>query len=88
MLYSPACIGEGVDALLREEGGHGRRGEGRGRKRRRGPLISAWQILNSERTANTLSGTDSSHLVKKLWSQILLETERNNNYIDKKRWRW
>lgn len=50
--------------------------------------ISAWQILNSERTANTLSGTDSSRLVKKLWSQVLLETERNNNnnnnnYIDK-----
>ena len=32
--------------------------------------------LNSERTANTLSGTDSSHLVKKLRSQILLETEK------------
>lgn len=31
-----------------------------------GGLISAWQMLNSKRTANTLSGTDSSHLVKKL----------------------
>lgn len=35
-------------------------------------VISAWQNLNSKRTANTGSGTDSSRL--KNWSQVL-ETE-------------
>lgn len=73
MLYSPACIGESADTQLREEGGSRR--EGAGGREGMG-FISAWQILNSKRTANTLSGTDSSHLVKKLWSQILLEKEK------------
>lgn len=71
-----------------QRGRGGSRREGRGGEGR-GDFISAWQIfLNSKRTANTLSGTDSSHLVKKLWSQVLLETERKKIYIDKKRWRW
>lgn len=36
--------------------------------------------LNSEKTANTLSGTDSSHLVKKLWAQSL-ETEKKKESL-------
>lgn len=57
----------------------GFRGKGGG-----GRLYKCLANLNSKRTANTLSGTDSSHLVKKLWSQICLETERNKDYTDKK----
>ena len=76
----------GENTTQRGRGGRKEGGEGRGGG---GDFISAWQIfLNSKRTANTLSGTDSSHLVKKLWSQVLLETERKKIYIDKKRWRW
>lgn len=52
----------------------GRLGEGWGEGGYYGSqgVISAWQNLNSERTANTGSGTDSSRL--KNWSQVL-ETE-------------
>lgn len=49
-----------------------------------GGLISAWQNLNSKRTANTLSGTDSSHLKTLVTSS--LETEGAGYYIDQKRW--
>lgn len=42
----------------KHKGGRWEGGRGFGRQ----GVISAWQNLNSKRTANTLSGTDSSHL--------------------------
>lgn len=75
MLNSLACLKEGTDIQLRVS----TRGSKRG-------LYKCLANLNSKGTANTLSGTDSSHLVKKLWSQILLGTERNNSYTDRGRW--
>lgn len=56
-------------------------------KEREGGLYKCLANLNSKKTVNTISGTDSSHLVKKLLSQIL--TVKNNDYInDEKQTGW